>query len=91
MKGLYEVDPSGDVIIILRNPGAPFAEAAPEAEPTNEGPVAADTVGIEFRSTGKKNKGKKRKLSRSSCTPVPCVSGYASPKLNPSSKQKPLQ
>jgi hypothetical protein len=36
MEGPYEVDPNGDVIITLRNPGAPFAEAATEAEPAVE-------------------------------------------------------
>jgi hypothetical protein len=32
----HEVDPEGDVIIALRNPGATFAEAAIEAEAAGE-------------------------------------------------------
>ncbi|KAK4233012.1 hypothetical protein C8A03DRAFT_39314 [Achaetomium macrosporum] len=43
MEGIHEVDPSGDVIIILRNPGAPFAEAATEAEPADEESPAVAT------------------------------------------------
>ena len=36
MEGLREVDPRGDVIITLRNPGAPFAGAVPEALATRK-------------------------------------------------------
>jgi hypothetical protein len=32
MEGPHEVDPGGDIIITLRNPGAPFAEAPTEAD-----------------------------------------------------------
>jgi hypothetical protein len=43
MEERYDVDPSGDLIIILRNPGAPFAEAATEAEPADEESPAVAT------------------------------------------------
>ncbi|KAK4236172.1 hypothetical protein C8A03DRAFT_45785 [Achaetomium macrosporum] len=33
MEGIHEVDPCGDVIITLRNPGAPFAKPAVEESP----------------------------------------------------------
>jgi hypothetical protein len=67
MEGPHEVDPSGDVIITLRNPGAPFAEAATEAEPAvEESPAPA---GFEVQPTvklRKKKKEKKKKRGRSS-------------------------
>lgn len=43
MEKIHDVDPSGDLIIILRNPGAPFAEAATEAEPADEESPAVAT------------------------------------------------
>jgi hypothetical protein len=43
MEGIHEVDPSGDVILILRNPGAPFADAATEAELADEESPAVAT------------------------------------------------
>ncbi|KAL2256006.1 hypothetical protein VTK26DRAFT_2357 [Humicola hyalothermophila] len=49
MEGPHEVDPSGDLIITLRNPRAPFAEAATEAQPAvKEGSaIATEAPAIE--------------------------------------------
>ncbi len=70
MEELHEVDPRGDVIITLRNPGAPFAEATPEAVNGYEAPAIADEVlsGSELelsRKFGMLKKKKKSKRSRS--------------------------
>jgi hypothetical protein len=105
MEEVYEVDPSGDVVIILRNPGAPFAEAATEAEPADatealavDGDPAEDApapaAAADLQSTshpGKTKKHKKKKRSRSFLFLSQVFSGFASPKLNQSSKQKPSQ
>lgn len=70
MEGLHEVDPSGDVIITLRNPGAPFAteaELAVEESPaiaTEASAIVADEAGFEVQPTVKLRKKKKDKKKR---------------------------
>jgi hypothetical protein len=81
MEGPQEVDPSGDVIITLRNPGAPFAEAVTEAEFAVEGgpsiardasTIEADAIWIQTHPTGKRrHKNKEKKAERNtSSSPV---------------------
>jgi hypothetical protein len=56
MEGLHEVDPSGDLLITLRNPGAPFADLANEE--------SSDTAWFYLQLAGKDRKKKKKKGKR---------------------------
>jgi hypothetical protein len=88
MEGLHTVDPSGEALITLRNPGAPFVESATGAGTTDEGPALKAPAVVGDQATEKSRSRKREKKGRRSRSLSWTFLKNVFQKLNPLSEQK---